>query len=208
MVKNISNICLFGPSNCSDCSLFESLKCDVSLKDRILFIFPIFFSFLIAFLGLFINGLFTELLVFLGLFFIVWVTFFAFWEIYVLCRHCPFYAEDADFLHCFGNYLSPKFWKYSPRPMNNWEKIQLFIIFGIMLLIVLYPVYLLFTVGAYLFGFLVIVGVLSFIFVLQVYFCPRCPNFSCPFNRVSRETIEKFLDKNPEMKKIWKDYGY
>lgn len=44
---------------------------------------------------------------------------------------------------------------------------------------------------------------LQFFFIMQQYFCSKCVNFSCPFNRVSGDIVRVYLDKNPVMKDAW-----
>jgi hypothetical protein len=50
--------------------------------------------------------------------------FFFVWEARVLCRHCPFWAEDSGVLHCHANAGVIKLWAYRPGPMSGAEQVQ------------------------------------------------------------------------------------
>jgi hypothetical protein len=55
------------------------------------------------------------------------------------------------------------------------------------------------------------VSILGIIFSFTFLFtriCTKCVNFSCPFNRVPKELVDSYLDKNTDMKKAWIDSGY
>jgi len=38
--------------------------------------------------------------------------------------------------------------------------------------------------------------------------CIKCINFSCPFNKVPKELVDLYLNKNPNMKSAWLEHGY
>lgn len=38
--------------------------------------------------------------------------------------------------------------------------------------------------------------------------CPKCVNFSCPWNSVPKEIVNEYLAKNPVMKQAWIKAGY
>jgi len=44
---------------------------------------------------------------------------------------------------------------------------------------------------------------ISFFYLLNHLYCPRCVNFSCPFNKVPGGMVEEYLGKNPAMKDAW-----
>jgi hypothetical protein len=126
------------------------------------------------------------------------VFFFGFWEIRILCSHCPFYAEKGTTLHCIANYGCPKFWKYHPEPISKSEKIQLALGFAIM--------------GGYPFPFLILGkqvilfllaawGLIMFFWTLKKYTCSKCVNLSCLLNGVPKEIADEYLKRNPSMKK-------
>jgi len=137
-----------------------------------------------------------------------WVFFFGFFEIKVLCSHCPFYAEDGGqghTLHCYANYGLYKTWPYNPSPMSRSHQIQFIIaltIFGG------YPIPFLILSNQLLFLGLTITGIGVWLSVLKFKICPRCLNFSCPLNGVSKEKVDAFLRRNPVMREAWEDCGY
>ena len=47
--------------------------------------------------------------------------FFGYVETFVLCRHCPAYAEEGPTLRCHANWGLPKFPRFDPRPLNRLE---------------------------------------------------------------------------------------
>jgi len=55
------------------------------------------------------------------------IVFFGFWEIYILCSHCPFYALNDGLIVCIANFGCPQFWRYQPGPISKSKKIQLVI---------------------------------------------------------------------------------
>ena len=145
-------------------------------------------------------------------------------ETFVLCRHCPYYADSGKTLTCWALRYMPKWWKYDPRPCNKAEKFFvkyfLFIIptfiwpagwmlYGIRHVVIHYP-----TMGlAALLGmiglaFAVIVSMAQFFFVLLANNCPRCVNFSCPLNKVPVKVVNEYLELNPIMKEAWIKHGY
>ncbi len=128
------------------------------------------------------------------------IVFFGFWEIRILCSHCPYYAEKGATLRCPANYGCPKFWKYRPGPMSSAERIQLVIGFVLMSG---YPFIFLYLGAQLVYLVAAGIGLAVFFSALLVFKCSRCVNFSCPFNRVSRDKVQAFLNRNPVMKKAW-----
>jgi hypothetical protein len=92
--------------------------------------------------------------------------------------------------------------KYCPEPMDISEKIQ-FIIAVSILIIFPYPFLLLSK--QIIFFILSVIGMVVWILILQTQICVGCVNFSCPLNRVPKEYIDKFLDKNPTIKEVWEN---
>ena len=196
--KDSCKICLFdSESECSTCDLEGKLICKHPVKERLLFGAPVFFALITSSVFLWFYGLHAELLLFAGFFIVFYLFFFCFFEIKVLCSHCPYYAEDSKILHCFANYGSPKIWKYNPEPMNAYEKTGLAFTFLCVASLFLYPTYVFFANGFYVIALILHVDVISFFVILTTYLCTRCPNFSCPFNRVQDEVADQFLEKNP-----------
>jgi len=199
---NPHNICIWKPEmECENCTITMNLKCHYNLGDLARFI-GLFLTFLIpAVVGVLMSGY--------GMYLPVWIVlavlFFGFWEIKILCSHCPFYAEKGFLLHCNANYGLPKFWKYNPAPMSTFEKIQLMVWFGIMFG---FPFPFLIISKQYILLFLTFWGLSVFLWTLQKYTCTSCVNFSCPLNRVKKEVIDEFLMRNQIMKKAWGERGW
>ena len=104
-----------------------------------------------------------------------WLFFFEFWEIRILCSHCPYYAEDRSSIHCIANYSSLKLWKYHPEPMNVSEKIQLIIGF---IILMGYPLIFLVLGSQHIILIISIVEIIVFFTFLIIRRCRSCPNFS------------------------------
>ena len=201
-MTNQNGICIWKDTiECEDCSIKGKLKCHFQRK------------YLFSFLGFFLVFVITSFLGIIiadyGWFLLGWVAFWLFffelWEIRILCSHCPYYAEDAKTIHCIANYSSLKLWKYHPEPMNLSEKIQLIIGF---IILMGYPLFFLVLGGQHIILIISILEIIVFFIFLIIRRCRSCPNFSCPLNRVKKETVDTFLNKNPIMKKAWEDSGY
>ena len=200
--KNSNNICTWKDSHvCGGCSLKADLKCKFHKKHLFSFIASFLIFAIPAVLGVVISGY--------GWFILGWIGFmlffFNFWETRILCRHCPFYAEEGNILHCNANYGSYKLWKYNPKPMNRLEKFQLilgFLILGGYLLVFII------LAQQYTLLFISVLGLLVFLTILLTKTCSKCINFSCPFNRVPKNIVDAYLKQNPVMKKAWLENGY
>jgi len=201
-VSDINDICMWkDKSVCVDCSLESILICRFKPKYLLSFIGLFLLYAIPAIIGVILAGYAW----FLIGWFIFWIIFFEFWEIRILCSHCPFYAKKGRFIHCIGNYKSLKVWKYHPEPISRSEKIQLLIGFLIMFG---YPYIFMILGDQYFFIILTSIGLIIFLGVLITRRCARCINFSCVFNRVPKDVVDDFLKKNPIMKKAWEEAGY
>lgn len=143
-------------------------------------------------------------------------------ETRILCSHCPYWTSDSKLLNCWAYPNTYKFWRYHPEPMNSIEKFLLILFFAFF---VFFPV-IMTSYGIWLiasspslinkFTLLGIIGItagtllagLQFFYILQFHFCSKCVNFSCPFNRVSAEKIQAYLQKNTAMKKAYETARY
>jgi len=199
--RNPHTICTWQPaSECAGCPLGERLKCRFDRGDLLHFLGLAVGFALPAIIGVMRGGY--------GWYLLGWaafcLVFFELWEIRILCSHCPYYAEEGPVLHCIANYGSLKLWKYHPKPMSTWEKMQLFIGFAIL---VGYPFPFLILGRQYaLAGVALWAGVMGF-WTLHKYTCSQCVNFSCPLNSVPREIVDAYLERNPTMKKGWEESG-
>jgi hypothetical protein len=204
-----TEICIWkDKTECDDCKLNEDIFCRPQSKYRIFFAAPMF----IAFLPLIVEILFySDFELFLKLFFFgSWIAYAFFflnvWESRMLCNHCPYYANDAQKkLHCPIDKGKLKTGKYDPGPSSLSEKIQF--ITGT-IIFVGYPVPIL-VVGRLWFSLLfLVIGVVSWIVILQKKVCTDCVNFACVLNRVPKTIKDAFLKRNPVIKKAWEEKGY
>ncbi|MBN2534231.1 MAG: hypothetical protein JXB88_15180 [Spirochaetales bacterium] len=185
---------------CEDCSVQRELNCHFNIKQLIRFI--LFFL-----PAVFIAG--YEIIIFNPLYVVAWVVmfilFFGFIEIRVMCSHCPHYAEpDLKSLKCWANYGSPKLWKYRPGPMSGMEKI---IFFAGILIIFGYPLPF-FILNSTTISYILLIIYIAFIVLasisLKKYYCSYCINFACPLNNIRKEIREEFFAKNPIIQEAWK----
>ena len=201
-VKNPYDICTWrSASECGACPIAGRLKCRYSKGDLLRFI-GLFLVFLVpALVGMILAGYGWFLLGWAGLA----VIFFGFWEIRILCSHCPFYAEKGVTLHCIANYGCPKFWRYRPGPISGLEKIQLAIGF---VMVCGYPFPFLILGEQSILLLVTALGLAVFFMGLQRCTCSRCVNFSCLLNRVPKEVVDEYLKRNPVMRKAWEENGW
>ncbi|MFZ5881903.1 MAG: hypothetical protein ACOY0R_21245 [Chloroflexota bacterium] len=183
-------------SNCQDCQADGKLMCHFDKKDMLHF-FMIIFPFGVTAIAGTIHAGYGP---YLWLWLVYAIFFFFVWEARVLCRHCPYWAEESNVLHCHANYGVVKIWKYQPGPMSKSEKIQFII--GALLLIG-FPFPFLVLGQEYLLVLIGLSAVVSGTFILRRNVCNRCINFSCPMNAVPKETMNAFFARNPVIQKAW-----
>jgi len=147
-------------------------------------------------------------------------------ELFVRCRHCPFWDESNPKLDCRINCGVPKMrWikpyslvRFDPSPLNFWEQfmiqafsyIQFFIpfVFSVILLVKEINVN-----GLSFFATIMIVltvvlsaGGIYFLRYLLGRLCKDCIHFSCPNNRQPYSVIIEYLKKNPLIYDAWKNH--
>ena len=195
-------LCTWQPaSKCEGCETQGKLMCRLDGKDMLEF-FMIVLPFGVVTIGGTLRAGYGWAL---WLWLAYSLFFFFVWEAFVLCRHCPFWAEPGKMLRCHANYGVLKIWKHEPGPMSRAEKAQ-FIIGALIWMGFPFPFmlighqYLLALVGA--------ATALSGIFVLRVSVCSRCVNFSCPMNTVPKQLVDTYLRRNPQMEAAWEASGY
>jgi hypothetical protein len=195
-------LCTWRPQErCRECDLSAQLMCRFERGDLIRFLLAFFPFGFIVIAGVIRAGY--------GLYLLGWVTyglfFFFVWEARVLCRHCPYWAEESRVLHCHANYGVIKAWRYDPRPMSASEKAQ-FILGALIFVAYPFPFLLLgqqFAVAS----FALVAAALSG-YTLRRHGCSRCINFSCPANAVPRPLVDAYLRHNPVMRTAWEESGY
>jgi hypothetical protein len=183
-------------SGCEGCPLSECLKCRFDRGDLLHFLGMTGCAGIPAVIGMALGGYGWYLLGWVAF----WLVFFEFWEIRILCSHCPYYAERGATLHCIANYGSLKLWNYHPEPMSTFEKVQLWIGFAIL---GGYPFPFMILGGQYLWAVVALWGLAMFFWTLHRYTCSRCVNFSCPLNSVPKKVVDAYLERNPVMQKAW-----
>ncbi|MHA1462495.1 MAG: hypothetical protein ACTSPM_00050 [Candidatus Heimdallarchaeota archaeon] len=208
-------------SNCSVCELDGKLICKVDKKFANQFMFSNIMYRMFAITLLVLSGLLIGHWWMLGTYIGILLLTFLVLEPRLLCSHCPYYELDGKFLKCWALRGLPKLWKYRPEPMKTWEKIVM-LFFGAF--IDLFPyvgaiwgiVWFAYNVtenlpiGISLISMTVIFSVLVVLFgqVLLGNQCKKCPNFSCTMNKVPKEQIDQFLNKNKKMKDAWLEAGW
>jgi hypothetical protein len=223
--NNPHTICTWDEqADCANCGIQGELHCKWDRKILNGFYATSFPPIVIAIFGMVITGILTGAWWMLIAYVIYIPVMLGIIEIRTLCSHCPYYAEDSRILHCLANHGNPKFWRYHPGPLNRFEKFVMvfFVVTVIFFLAPLgvegYGIWFVATNYAEygLISLLGLVGImvaslltsLSFILVLNTFFCSRCVNFSCPFNTVPKTVIDAYLTKNEVMRKAWEESGW
>lgn len=203
-----SEICIWkDKSDCGDCKLDEQIFCRPKLKYMIYFALPLMIGLVPVILGV----LFSNFNIIIKLFFFIsWFAyamfFFSVWESHMICNYCPYYANDAQkTLHCPIDKGKLKTGKYQPGPLSMSEKIQF--ILGASILF-MYPIPFLIIGGLLLPLTFLIIGIITWIIVIQLKVCNACVNFACPLNRVKKEIRDEFFQLNPIIKEAWIKSGY
>jgi hypothetical protein len=216
MAKNNAGLCTFDPdAPCSTCGNNGIIFCKPD-ENKVIVSHLLEGSFIIiAVLGTGLTSVLLENLWPVIVFCIFSALFFLVIQPRITCSHCPYYAEDRLFLHCTENHFSPKIWPYHPEPIALWEKIGTvvgFIFLGAYpLLVELYGIYVFWNSGADLVSLIGVIGVfvgtiltlVLFYVVFLLLYCPHCVNFSCVFNKVPDEYVQRYLERNPVMKSAW-----
>jgi len=203
-----SEICIWQrEEECGDCELNKTLFCRPKIKYLIYFAIPIF----IGIIPTILIVIFASIsLIFKLVFFISWLLyamfFFSVWETRILCNHCPYFANESQkVLHCVIDKGKYKAGTYDPGPLSLSEKIQ-FSIGGI--LFMTFPIPFLIIWQLYVALIIYSISLVSWIIIVQKRVCTDCINFACPLNRVPREIMTQFMNKNPLIKKAWEKEGY
>lgn len=181
---------------CEGCSIEGKLLCIHTPADLADFFFPAFGVFIPFFAGMIIGRFWVGLAVWIGLA----VLFFAYVEAFVLCRHCPHYAEEGFLLKCHANSGLPKIPKFDPRPLSRWEQV---IWIGYVAVLFLY--YVPFFVIGEQWLLLVLTSWASLTAAWTVWRtqCNRCYNLSCPVNHVPEGVKRGFFENYPAFARAW-----
>jgi len=186
--------------SCDDCEIHGDLICVATPLDLADFGI-LFVNWLIPFLAGMIAGAFwIGLAVWAGLV----ALFFGYVEAFVLCRHCPAYAEEGSTLRCHANWGLPKFPRFDPRPLNRIEGAT-FLGYGAVLFLYHIPFFVLSEQWLLLVWCTLATGLA--VWVVQRTQCTRCYHLSCPGNRVPEEVRRRFFENYPEFAETWEKSG-
>ena len=194
-------------SECGDCQLSEEIFCHPQLKYMLFFALPLLIAIVPVTLGIIISDFHPIMKL---IFFVGWIAyaffFFFILESYVICNHCPYYANESQrVLHCTIDKGKLKTGKYNPGPTTTTEKI----IFAIGALILIgYPVPFLIIGGLFVPLIFLIIGAIAWMVSIQLKVCTDCINFACPLNRVPKSIRDEFIKRNPIIRKAWEEKGY
>ncbi|MHA1341519.1 MAG: hypothetical protein ACTSRZ_16580 [Promethearchaeota archaeon] len=201
--KNPYNICIWKNEEvCKDCELKSQLHCHRSLKISIIFGISWLLGVIPAIAGIVVGNLeFAPKITYVLLWIAYSLFFFLVWGPPILCAHCPYYAEGGSkILHCSINGGFPKTTKFNPKPASKSEKIQFSI--GALILL-LFPLPLLFIMQTYILFILSALGDVIGIIIVKKKICSICINFSCILNNVPEEKKHAFIEKNEILKKFY-----
>ncbi len=205
-----------GKLDCETCDIKNLLICEIDVKMARKFVLSnTLYRFSALTIFLFIGLMTNQWWWFYSYGIIVALTFVII-EPRLLCSHCPHYARSGKFLKCWALRGMPKLWRYNPGPIGKAEKkimlilgsfIDLFPFIGVVYGIVIFALnpfsQLFYGIGLILITIFFTYMVYYFSKVLLGDACKRCPNFSCAMNKVSKEVVNKFLEKNPVIQKAW-----
>jgi hypothetical protein len=220
--ENPHGVCTWdGASECGECALNGRLSCRWDAGRLWGFVALSLPFTATTVLGMVLTGSLTKNWSPQAAYAVFVLLFFTVVETRLLCRHCPHYAGGGVTIRCFANYGLLKLWRFQPGPMSRAEKAGLMVCFAVF---GLYPVltmaagmrFLIEKHGSYEFTPLLgLIGLAianaasaaSFIYLLNLFYCPRCVNFSCPLNGVPEDVVEEYLLRNPVMKNAWDSFN-
>ena len=195
-----------GDLSCGSCELHRELICREDRGERRLFVLSQLPFFFLSFSGMGAVGAATGVWWPLLAYSMAGVAFLGPVGMAALCRHCPHYSRGGTRLRCIGPNPFPKLFSPRLQPMSGFERgvVILFIA-----LILLFPIVVQgygawqlsgrgpAPLGIALAGLGTALAALHLLRTLNLHFCPRCVNFSCPLNRAPKALIDRYLEKNP-----------
>ncbi len=207
-------------SVCLECKLSKDLNCRFD-NDLVICFRNRHLPFrALAFIVVGITSYLAQIFWTFFLFVAVTILNFAVLETHYLCRHCPFYEKEGRTLECITLKGLPRLWKFDPSPSSRGDRIAMSLVGGFIdvfpLIVGAYATWVLFSTGAGLFLILLAAGLTIISLIAAGYlekfirenYCEKCVNLSCAMNKVPLNLREAYLEKNPEMRKIWAACGY
>jgi hypothetical protein len=179
---------------CAGCPIEGKLLCLHTPRDLLDFALPAIGFFIPFIAGMAIGGYWVPLAVWLVLSGI----FFGYVEALVLCRHCPYYAEEGFLLRCHANYGLPKIPSFSPRPLNRTEKI---VFLGYVSVLMFYYIPFFVLSKEWLLLIITSWALLVWFWTLLRTQCTRCYHVFCPLNRVPEDVKREFFNNYPAFSK-------
>jgi hypothetical protein len=185
-------------STCDGCKIRGKVICFHTPSQVAGFAVFTFFTIIPFFIGMIVSGFWLWLIVW----FVLALIFFLYLEQYILCRHCPHYAEEGRTLRCHANWGLPKFPPFDPHPLKKWEKV-VWIIYVALLFLYFVPFFIISSQWI----FLIVCSVMTAISVILLLAtrCNRCYVLSCPFNRVTADVKEGVLANFPRFAEAWRE---
>ena len=156
-----------------------------------------------------------------------WIFYQVVGELFIRCRHCPFWDESNPKLDCRINCGVPKLnrlkpkslIRFDPGPLKFWEKVVIQALSFMTIIIPLSAAIWVAVVRIPMCGYsdpavLVTAALTLFQLVTGYLFlrhllgrlCPTCVHFSCPNNRQPYHVIEEYLSRNKVMSDAWEKY--
>jgi hypothetical protein len=210
--------------DCSACNIASQVDCSRHNPTQMVYYYKMIA--LYVFPGILIIVVVSFLLSFWWLlpgYIFYWIFYQIVGELFIRCRHCPFWDESNPRLDCRINCGVPKLnWlkpkslvRFNPDPLKFWEK---FVIQALSFITILIPLAVAIIVIAdriplygcdknvVIMAALIIIQLATGIYFLRYLtrrFCPTCVHFSCPNNRQPYHIIKEYLAKNEIMQNAW-----
>jgi hypothetical protein len=158
------------------------------------------------------------------LYVVFWIVYYGGIELFLHCPRCPYWNDADSRINCIllagmpkpQGVLFKKLLHYNSRPYSGFEKslIRLSNYFAtwfpiIMMISALIRLSVAGRPFLYLLALLLCYVAAFFWFGLTLHngCCKRCLHFDCPVNKQPAELQKEYLDKNPELQKVWVQAG-
>lgn len=213
--------------DCSACELAEKIDCSRFNRKQMRKYYRVLMVMLIpSFLVLILASFQFAMWYLVPAYLVFWFLYQLVAELFIRCRHCPFWDEANPKLDCRINcgvpklnWLKPKsFIRFKPSPLSFWEKfviqafsyVQFFIPFFFSVAIIIdeskqHGRFSFLSVMYVILALVLTIGGIYFLRYLLGKLCPNCLHFSCPNNKQPYAVIKAYLDKNKIMHDAWEN---